>query len=262
MFKLENDPNADPNAGAASGATVEPTPTPDPVGEAGAAAVAAELEKPVEVEPVAEPPAPKDNREKRIAKLTAQLAKSRQTIEELRAGRSAGVQDLTPEEFNQKVEEVAAQRRSAEEFNRRSNEAAEAGRKEFGESQFKERIDSLATLVDPTDRASQDRYVRFIQTALETGKAHAVCFALGADLDRAEEILNMGPAQQAIALERLAQGTAPKVSAAPKPITPVGAKGPAHTAVSADDKDRADNLSTAEWMRRREAQIAERGKRR
>jgi hypothetical protein len=54
---------------------------------------------------------------------------------------------------------------------------------------------------------------------------------------------------------------APMPSAAPKPVVPVGARGRTHDAVDPADVDRADRLTTAEWMRRREAQVAERGTR-
>ena len=93
---------------------------------------------------------------------------------------------------------------------------------------------------------------------MELDKPEAIIHALGSDLNEAARILALDPVRMGVEVAKLAMraDAGPGVSAAARPITPVGARGAAHTAISADDPDKADRLSTAEWMKRREAAVA------
>ena len=53
-----------------------------------------------------------------------------------------------------------------------------------------------------------------------------------------------------------ADKTVAAVSGTAKPITPVGSRGQSHVEIDPRDPDKADGLTTAEWMRRREAQVS------
>jgi hypothetical protein len=106
------------------------------------------------------------------------------------------------------------------------------------------------------------RYNTMIQAALDVGtpeEASKVLHAIAGDLNYASKVLEMTPTKMASELTKLATGQVKVPSEAPKPIVPLGRRGESHEQVDPTDKDRADNLSTAEWMRRREVQVRERG---
>jgi len=151
----------------------------------------------------------------------------------------------------------AQQMAITQDFNRRCDEAALSGRAQFGEAEFNGRIANLQKLVDNSDQQSVDSYNALLTAALETGEAPKVLHALGADMNEAQRILAMHPTRMAVELTKRAMQASPNVSGAPKPITPVGNRGD-HRQLAPDDPDRADHLSTAEWMRRREQQVVER----
>ncbi len=58
------------------------------------------------------------------------------------------------------------------------------------------------------------------------------------------------PIKMAVELTKIASGQGRQVSGAAKPITPVGGRGASHDAIDPTDPERADKLSTAEWMKR------------
>ncbi len=67
----------------------------------------------------------------------------------------------------------------------------------------------------------------------------------------------MNPRKMTIELARLAgAGKDPGVSAAPKPITPITPVGNRHEQIAASDPAKADQLSSAEWHARRNAEVA------
>lgn len=207
-----------------------------------------------------EPPA-QDWRDKRIATLTKRL---RELQEKGNAPAPAPEPTATPAPLqpptnldalvNQRARELA----NIQDFNRRCDDAALAGRSAFGEAEFNGRIQNLQKLVDNTDPNSVKAYNDLLMAALETGEAPRVLFDLGADLNEAQKVLSMTPTKMAVEMTRKAAMPPGTVSAAPKPITPIPSRGAANERISPDDPDRSDHLSTAEWMRRREAQLAER----
>lgn len=157
---------------------------------------------------------------------------------------------ITDEVIERQVEERVNARASEMEFNNRSNAAAAEGKKLYGDS-FTESLSTLQALgVISTN---------FIEMALETGSAAKVIHELGKDPEMAQKIRLMRPAQQAIAVAKLAGGLQSPVvvSGAPAPIDPItGAAGNRRTPAT----ERQDS-SIEDWMTERNEQIAARNKR-
>ena len=90
----------------------------------------------------------------------------------------------------------------------------------------------------------------------------------GADLDEAERLLTMPTAKRAAAVikrglkatrdddgqDRDVSGGRP-AKELPKPIRPVRDRGGRHEEIAPDDPERANKLSMADWMARRQAQV-------
>lgn len=244
-------PGTPPDAPPATGQGVEPvipqdTPAPSPP------------------PPTTEPPLPPDWRDKRIATLTRRLREMQERTNGNAAPPPAtttppATQPLQPptnldELVNQRAREMAA----IQDFNRRCDETALAGRAAFGEAEFNARIGNIQKLVDNTDPLAVQAYNSLLNAALETGEAPRVLFELGADMNAAQLILGMNPTKMGVEMQKRASMPPSQVSNAPKPINPIPSRGAANERIAPDDPDRSDHLSTAEWMRRREAQLAER----
>lgn len=224
----------------------EPTPTPTPTPET-----------PPEPSKEAKQLEP-DWRDKRIATLTRRLRE-----EQERSRQQPQVQQPVPpapqEDFTrQQIETRARELSSIQDFNRRCDEAAVAGRAAFGEMEFNGRINNLHKLVDNTDPQSVQAYNSLLIAALDTGEGPKVLFNLGSDLNEAQRILALQPTRMAVELTKRALSPEVQISSAPKPIVPVGSRGGQHTAIAPDDPERADHLAIGEWMRRREQQLKER----
>lgn len=221
----------------------------DPAATPETPAEEAPQEEPKAAAPEESKPAPKpDWRDKRIAKLTAQLKEAQAKP---KAPEAPAPQQNPTEDFNRRVSEaVAAQR-----FNEKCNEVAEQGRSAFPD--FDERLTALRSLVNDQDPAEVAQYNQFIQAGMETGQLHQIIHELGADLEEASRLLALPPIKMAMELAK--RGVAPQadpVSLAPKPIRPLGGQLREHTQVRPDDPSRSDTLSTAEWMKRRSEQVA------
>lgn len=201
---------------------------------------------------------PKGNwQQDRINTLYARLKEKER---ELAAVKAKGTEPNQQQELEAQVDELAQQKAreiaAQKEWNDRCNSVVEAGRKEFPD--FNQQVDRLKGLVDFNDRAEAQRYVSLVEAALDTGEGHRLIHALGQDLDEAARLMRLSPTKMAVELTKMALKPVDPVSGVPKPITPLGSRGAPHTAVEPDDPERGDRLSTAEWMRRREAQIAAR----
>lgn len=253
----------------------ELTPSPTAVAPAAAAAITpAEAPTPNPAEPPAaeaapsgtEPPAPPappaaDWKDKRLATLTAKsrakdeaLAAKDAEIAALRAGKAVP----SEQEIAAKAQQIVAEA----DFNRACNDVVAKGRTAFGETEFNERLGALRQVVDDTDPMSVAKYSQLVQVAIDTGSADKILFELGGDLNEANRLLSLPPTRMAVELTRraTAPATGATVSATPKPIKPVGARSASHTEVLPDDPERADNLTTAQWIARREAQVTEKAK--
>lgn len=225
-------------------------------------------EKPTEVKPEEKPAEGKpaetkeDWRDRRIAKLTARLkeAEAKPKAGEGEAkpeGEAPAPAQPTEEQIRARIKQEAAQQAEWDKFNEACNAAAAQGREDYGKEAFNSSIDKLTkNLVDREDKASVDAYNEFLQAALETGEAPRLLYELGQNLDEAERILSLPPIKRAVALAKLAAREPEKISSAPKPINPIGNRGASHQHIEPDDPERGDRLTTAEWMKRREEQVA------
>lgn len=141
-----------------------------------------------------------------------------------------------------------------------------------GEEKFpddwKSRVDAFKQLDEPQNGNSSPKYVGLIQAIIETGEGARLMYELGGDMNKASKLLELSPVRLGVALAKMLPREEAKgeddedkppaqrreLSSAPKPITPVGGKGPSHTAIDPTDPERSDRLSTSEWMARRSAQ--------
>lgn len=200
-----------------------------------------------------------DWRDRRIAQLTARLReeqrKGQQTAEQATTEATAGgAASPTEAEINRLVDERAAEQAAVRDFNRQCNEAAAAGREAFPD--FDVRVGALKGLVSDGDPTDLMRYNQLLLAAIETGEAPALLHRLGGNLNEAQRILEMSPIKMGIELARMAARPAGEPSGAPRPIRPLSPGSGSHDRIDPADADRSDRLSTAEWMRRREAQVA------
>jgi len=235
-----------------------PAATPVPAAVEPSAGVAAEGDSGNVPPPLEVPKAPaQDWREKRIAKLTAQLAEARRQADAAAAkaaqtnpAAEAGLRPGTPE-----FEATIAREAEARLFAQRCNEVATSGRLAFKD--FDQKIMQLVEVAELGTSQGQQKYNQFLAAVLETGTPEKVLYELGNDPEEAERLLGLPPAKMGIELgRRMAAGAGvPAVSGAPKPVTPIGGRGGAHEAIDPADPTRADHLSKVEWMRRRNEQV-------
>lgn len=261
----DQDPEPDPEPEPAP----EPDPTPDPASEP-----EPEPAGDPEPDPKPSPAVAQDWRDRRIKTLTARLREEERKNANAGAAGSVGADDggsaapapASEAELEALVDQRAAERTAVAEFNRQCEEVATQGRAEFGEDEFNSRIrgpQGLTSLIDPGDPQDVVRYNQLLIAAIETGEAAKLLHSLGGNLNEAARIMALSPVKMAVELTRMAARPVAELSQAPKPIRPVATGGARnHEAIDPTDTDRADRLSTGEWMRRREAQLATRNARR
>ncbi len=226
--------------------------------------VEGEVEAQVSPETPPEAPAPEGKKhwsERRIDALTAKNYELARALEAEKAARlalapkSEGSEEETPTPTKipptprmytaEEARNMALAEAQALEFNRRCNQAASDGKKEFKD---------FGSVVDTLNAKLGGMTTSFVEAALETGLAPQVIYHLGKDLDKAAEILAMSPVQQAVAISKFATELSlkkpPGVSKAPPPVTPkVGGSG-------GGDGTLRDELPMDQWMRMREAQVS------
>lgn len=160
-------------------------------------------------------------------------------------------------DIQRQINEAAAQLANAQEFTRRCNEVAEAGRRVY--NNFDQRVTRLTGLVDPNDQIQVMHYNAFLNAAMETGQAARLIYDLGGDLNEASRIMAMEPVKMAVELTRLsARVSTTDQTGTPRPLQPLGSATNTNqrTLIQPDDPDQADNLPMSEWMKRREEQVA------
>lgn len=228
-------------AGAAAEGTVEPG---DKALVDGAAKSEPEVAKPQE-----------DWRDKRIAKLASDKAELAQRLAAFEKPKAEGEAPamLTQADVDRLANERAGVIAARAEFDARCNAAATEARKSFPD--FNARVAELAKIVDQNDPKQTKRYDEFLEAALETGEAGKIIYAMGGDLNEAERILALSPVKRAAELTAMARGEAPIVSNLPKPITPLAGKNSGPGEIDPGNPVAADKLSSAEWHKRRNAQV-------
>ncbi len=219
----------------------------------------AEAEKPAEAP--AEQPKPKRTPwyQDRINELTAQKTKERQAREAAEA-KLAALQPkeeaeqapaFKPEQFEALIEQEAGRRVAQRDFERRSKAWIAAGNKEFGASEFMEKCNEVAAL----GAGESAEFMQLITDADVIPDGHKVVAALADHPEEAQRILSLDPVRMAAALTKFAStAKLPEkpLSSAPAPIKPIGGTAKASTP--------NDNEPIGEWMAKRRAELAAKGK--
>lgn len=258
------EPNTEPQ-GAPEGGAPSPEPRPSPSSPPPPPGVEGQGS------PAAEPPRPpqqprvdwRDRRigeqQQRIRELRAQLEQFQRTTVPHDPSAPPPPQDIrgapppSQQDIDRQINERAYALAQQQEFNRRCNEVADAGRTQYAD--FDIRVGKLVGLVDGNDPQAVANYNSFLSAALETGEASRLIYSLGGDLDEASRILGLSPIRMAVELTKMAGRPASEISSAPRPLNPIASQGVNNRAVMGADDPSSDNLTTEEWMRRRNEQI-------
>lgn len=251
-----------PNDGAAAPVPVVPpvvpgAVAPEPVVPPVVPAAAAPVVPP---EPAQKP----DWRNDRIAKLTHDLNEERRNkaAAPVVPAPAQGAGE-SPEAFQKRVDEAAtikARDLAAQaDWDRQCNEVADAGKKDYPD--FLARLSVIQSSFNPHDPAEFAAYNDVIAAAIETGQAHKVIYALGADPGEYQRLMKLSPVKRAMELGTMAAKLVadPEPSGLPKPITPVGSGGVHYEGIAPDDPNRGMKLPKKEWYAQREKQAQERG---
>lgn len=207
-------------------------------------------------------------RNARIAELEAQLAqRNGQPAPQPGQGNGAGQptfqQPPVPQggDIQRQINEAASRLASAQEFNRRCNEVAEAGRRVY--SNFDSRVQRLVGLVDNNDQQQVQQYNAFLNAAMETGDATRLIYDLGGDLNEASRIMSLDPVKMAVELTKMSgRVSTTDPSQTPRPLVPAASLAQNNrVSIAPDDPDNSDSLSTEEWMARRNEQVNSRRQR-
>lgn len=196
--------------------------------------------------------------ERRIAKRTADLYRERAEKEQLARRLSElesqvnGKEQDQPQQRTEDVESLVQRQVAIRAFADRANGIVEAGSK--ANADFLDTVKELAREVGEfvqRDGAPS----AFMEVMLEVADDPAkLMYHLGKNPDIAEDLAELPKyklAKRLASIERdLGESSKQKTSSAPKPIEPVRA--------AASDSGLRSDLSTEEWMRRREKQIRER----
>jgi hypothetical protein len=245
-------PVAEPTAGSA---TPQEPPAPDPSGDGAPAPVEPESK------PVPELTAEQKTiqaLERRIGTLTAKLSEAKaKPVDPGLAPPSGQLTFKSQAEYDAAVASEANRRAAEAAWNAECERVADEGKKAFPD--FEANVNSILRLVDRNSPSEWNNYNQFLSLAIETGKGAEIIHKLGTDLNEAQRILGLPPTKMAVEVTKMGLAPVPDtaISGAPKPLTPVGARGAQHSTIDPTDPGKADQLSTAEWMRRREKQVAE-----
>lgn len=269
----------DPNAGGVSGTPADPGAAagaaPPAQGSASGQPPAGEGQIPGAA-PAGEPgpaaPAATDWKDRRIAKLTAQLRETQAQVAAAPAAAPAPVAPAGPapgsQEFSRAVQIAAQQQAEIAAFNSRCDAAAGDGRQRFGQQVFDGAVMELMKLVDREDPSTLLAYNSFLTAALEAGDAPAVILELSQNLNEASRVLNLPPVKMAVELTNRVnrmKNTEAASGQQPAPARPlhgagVGNRGGVHTPISPSDPARAGKLPAVDWFARRDAEVEERRK--
>jgi hypothetical protein len=138
-----------------------------------------------------------------------------------------------------------------EKVTEKSNEIVKVGEKSHKD--FMPTVKVLADEVGPLfDERGRPQPV--MEAVMDSDKPAELLYFLGKNPDLAADLVGLSPAQLGRRIARLetqmAEQAKPKTSAAPRPLDPVRG--------GSSDTDLRSDLSTDEWMRRREQQLKER----
>ena len=203
--------------------------------------------------PAIDPPLP-EWRQKQFNKVYARLKAVEAERDALKAAQPGADAGLTEADVQRRAEALASQQT----FIAQVKQADTLGRATYAD--FDTRVARVYELANTGTAAERSAYDTLLRTAMETGQAHRIMYELGGDMAKASEMLELAaasPVKMALEVAKmsLVKGE-PEPSKAPKPITPIGGRGSSLNEIAPSDPVRADKLSTEEWMRRRNAEIA------
>lgn len=154
----------------------------------------------------------------------------------------------TPDPY-QLANQIAQQRVQEQSLNDAANRTYDAGKAVYG-ADFDVAVQTLQQVTDLSQRAD------FLEAVTALPNAHDVYHYLGKNPDEAAHILSLSPVRMAIELATVAGkvGRPKAQSKAPAPISAVGR-------TASPSSELSDDLSTADWIARREAQLEKRRQR-
>jgi hypothetical protein len=219
----------------------------------------AEPEKSAEASAESEKPKRKPWYQDRIDQLTRQKNEERAARERAEAEIAAlkpkeeGEQaaPFDPKQFEQVIEQRAQALITQREAQRRTQGFIEAGNKEFGASDFMEKCNEVAAL----GAGDSPEFMQIITDPELVPDGHKLIAALAENPEETQHILSLPPMRMAAALARFAAtAKVPEkpISKAPPPIKPIGG--------SAKASAPNDNEPIQEWMAKRRAELAAKGK--
>ena len=193
--------------------------------------------------------------ERQHAATKAQIKQLQTEIETLKKDGKV-VQKLPDEVIEAQVQERATQIARLNEFNASCEKVVTAGKKafeDFPSAMQKLHAISPATVQTPQG-AAHVMPQEFVEAVLELDAPEKILHALAqpANNDEAARIMALSPAKQGAALAKFAQRFAPEISRTAPPVNPVIDRGRSGV-VTNDLSD--PKMSTAEWMKQREAEI-------
>ena len=188
--------------------------------------------------------------DKRTADVYRERARAEQLAQEVASLKAqSGQQDQPREQDDPKV--LAREIARIERFNDQANAIVSEGTKANPDYMLamRELAREVGDFVKPNGAPSQ-----FMEVVLEVvDKPAAVMYHLGKNPDLAEELADLSPLKLAKRLDRIERElndkSNPKPGSAPKPLEPIKPE--------ASDSGLNPDLSTEEWMRRREKQLRE-----
>ena len=184
-------------------------------------------------------------RDRTQGKLHQELQQARERLSQFEATQPQ--QARAPQEAADPVS-IAREIAHIEKVTEKSNQIHKDGTKRFPD--FMEAVANVQEEVGPLF----DRYGRpspVMEAVFDSEKQTDLLYFLGKNPDLASELEGLTPAQLGRRIARIeaqmSEQAKPKTSAAPKPLAPVRG--------GASDNELRSDLSTEEWMRRREAQL-------
>lgn len=235
----------------------------DPVVEPEVVVAETEGDPPVDPPVVAATPEPEPKPavpDWRIDQVTKLRSKARELQAELDRYKAQAPADPAPRPAAEEIDRLANERAQTlaaqAAFNAQCDQVAQAGQKAYPD--FQQKIHALTQLIDQSDPESRQSYNRFLEVAIATGEGEKLLHQLGSAPDEAARLMGLSPVRMAVEMAKMATAPSPQVSSAPKPINPLTNRGISHEAIDPADPDRADRLSTAQWIERRNKQLADR----
>lgn len=255
-----------PGDSAGGGSVAQPEPKPQTAETPAANAADASAATPAasapaaDVKPAAVVELPKkDWRDDRIAKLTHDLNEERRQRAAATTPPPAQKPGESDAEFQRRVDAAADLKSAQKDWDRQCNSVADAGRAEFKD--FDDRLKAIASTVNGQDPTEFQAYNDVIAAAIETGQAHKIIYALGADPGEYQKLMKMSPVKRAMELGRMVSKLVgdKEPGNLPKPISPISPSGEHYEGIKPDDPQRGMKLPKSEWFKQREEQARAKG---